>query len=857
MTRSNPIQPAFNAGELSPRLAARTDFSKFAAGLETGQNLIALPEGGVIRRPGTRYAATAADSSVSGRLRPFKQSNAQAYILELGDAKMRFYRNQGQIVAEDIATVVTNGTFTSNITGWDDRSSGGLAAIAHDATNGRLSLDPDGTNTGWAEQALTVAAGDQAKEHVLAFRVIGAPGDHIFFRVGSTSTGAELVADTKCAVGWHLKAFTPGTGTVYIQFRNIGSNNNFVASLDKILQIDDVALLDNAAIEITTPWVEADLPLINGPQSIDVKYFHHEDYPSYKLVRYGNSAWSLIEVAWEDGPWLPENSTATTLTFGAATGAGVTVTASAVTGINDDEGFKTTDVGRAIRLTDNTTLNWGWAVIVGWTSTTVVTADVRRTVVVTTAETKWRLGSFSGTTGYPRCGAFYEQRTAVAGSTEQPQTFWMSQTGDFENMAPDSPNSNGTTWAGTVEDDDALDYTISSDDADTILALSPGEDAMAIFTTGGEWVPSSNGIVLTPSDIVVRRQTKNGSSAVQPVRIDNVALHLHRAGRKLLEFSFAFETNGYRDLDMTRLAEHITRGKITEMDYAQEPNDLIYAVRSDGTLLTMTYRREEDVVGWTRHVIGGSFGSGQAVVESVAVIPGNDGAGQVEDSSHRDEVWILVKRTINGATKRYVELLEEDFEGPLPNDYATTALWRTAMRTAQKSSYYADSLITYDGSATDTITGLDHIEGETVKVLADGAVHPDRTVASGSITLDAEYSIVQIGLAYAHKFKTLRVEGGTAAGTAVGKTKRRLRITYVVSNAMTLSSGPSFDDLSDYDFREVTDEMDNAVPLYSGEIRRDWGQGWTRDTRICISNDDPVPFGLLALAPEQVVNEVL
>ncbi|KKK79222.1 hypothetical protein LCGC14_2835680, partial [marine sediment metagenome] len=146
---------------------------------------------------------------------------------------------------------------------------------------------------------------------------------------------------------------------------------------------------------------------------------------------------------------------------------------------------------------------------------------------------------------------------------------------------------------------------------------------------------------------------------------------------------------------MTRLAQHITRGGIVEMDFQQEPDSLVWAVRSDGQLLSMTFRREEDVVGWTRHIIGGSFSTGDAVVESVAVIPGENGAGQTQSSENRDEVWVTVKRTINGSTVRYVEVFERDYE--TGDD--------------EEDSYYADSIITYDGVATSTITGLDHLEG--------------------------------------------------------------------------------------------------------------------------------------------------
>jgi hypothetical protein len=852
MARVQKFLPSFNAGELSPRLQARTDFNKYASGLERCENLIPLPEGGVMRRPATRYVAGVADHSVRSRLRPFKFSTTQAYMLELADRLFRFFRNQGQIVVANTDAAISNGTFTSNITDWDDRSTGGAGnQISHDATNGRLTLETSGTasdDIGWAEQDVAIGASFQAVEHVLKFRVTGAPGDRIELRIGTSSTGSQLIADKLCPVGYHSVAFTPGAATVYIQFRNRGSYR------DKDVKIDDVSLIDNAGLSIDTPYVAADLYSIVGVQSNDKLYLIHKSYPTYRLERYGHTTWSLVEVAWQDGPYLDENTTATTLTFSAATGLGVTVTASSIEGINNGEGFKTTDIGRLIRLTDGT-VNWGWAVIVGRTSSTVVTADVRRTVVVTTAETKWRLGAWSGTTGYASCGAFYEQRLIAAGSTDRPQTFWGSQTADFENMAPDSPNTDGVTWAGTVQDDDALDYTLSADDVHSILWLSAGEDTLAIGTASGEWVPESEGAVLTPTDITVRQQTSHGSAEVQPVRIDHVVLFVQRAKRKIREFGFGFEIDGYQALDMTRLAQHITRGGIVEMDYAEEPNSLVWAVRDDGRLLSMTFRREEDVVGWARHVIGGSFGSGIAVVESVAVIPGNNGAGQVQNSENRDEVWVIVKRTINGNTRRYIEVMEGEFESPDRNDYDSDDDWLTAVRTAQKDAYYADSLITYDGAATASISSLSHLEGETVKVLADGAIHPVADVSSGAITLEDEASVVQIGLGYAHSLKNLKHEGGSQSGTAVGQEKRIVGVTFVVQDAVTLRFGPNVDELDSFDFREVSDAMDGATPLFTGEFYETFSGDWESDPRIVVRADDPVPFTLLAMVPRVDVRD--
>lgn len=826
MPRVHELQPAFNAGELSPRLAARLDFSKYPFGLEICENLIPLVEGGITRRSGTRYVSEVKSSSVKGRLKRFRFSTSQAYMLELGDRCMRFYRHQGLISVSDTDAAISNGTFPTNITGWDDRSTGGTGnQISYDSTNDRLTLETNGTaadDIGWAEQDVTTTA--TGVEHVIKFRVIGAPGDQIEFQVGTTSTGAEIMGPDVKQVGYHCVAFTPDSSPFYVQFRNRGNFRN------KDVQVDDVSIIDDAAVEIDTPWPEADLYEVEGPQSADVLYLFHPDHPTHKLQRFGHTTWSLVEVAWEDGPWLDENTTATTLTPSAASGLGITLTLSSTEGVNDGRGWLSTDVGRVVR--HRRVSNWGHAVITSITSSTVAVADVRSDFDGSPgAQTTFRLGAWSGTTGYPRAATFFEQRLYAAGTSEQPQTFWASQTADFENLRPDD----GT---GTVEDDDALTFTLSADDVNAIQWMSAGENTLVIGTAGGEWVPSAEGIVITPLDITVRRQTTDGASPVQPVRVGNVVLFVQRAGRRLHEFGFSFESDGYKTADLTRLSRHIARGGIVEMDFAQEQDSLVWCVRGDGQLLSMTYRREEDVVGWGRHIIGGSFGSGDAVVESVAVIPGDDGAGQVQDSTDRDEVWVIVKRTINGSTVRYVEVLERVFEAG--DD--------------QEDAYYADSIITYDGSSTTTITGLDHLEGETVKVWGDGAIFPDATVASGQITLSESVSVAQIGLGYTHTGKPLKVSSGNPAGTPLGKTKRIYGLTFVLLDSHRLKFGPSLSDLDEVDFRVVADEMDEAVPLFTGEWFVEFEGPYDTDPRIVFQDDAPAPFTLLAMAPEIQVN---
>jgi hypothetical protein len=902
LPRVHDLQPSFNAGEFSPRLASRLDFVKYGIGLSTCENLVLLPEGGAMRRSGTRYVSAVETSSVRSRLKRFQFSVTQAYVLELGDARMRFFRHQGLISVATTTAAVTNGDFPTNITGWTDASTGS-GFIAHDATNLNLNLDPNGTtgsDIGWAEQAITT--GTTGTEHVIRFRTIGSPGDLIEFQVGTGTLGAQTLAATTKEVGYHCVAFTPTTSPFYIGFRRLGTDGN------KVVSIDNVVIMSNEGAEIETPYPEAELYNVEGPQSADVLYLFNTSTPAHKLQRLGHTTWSLVEISWLDGPYLDENETTTTLVPSAATGLSINLTLSSVVGINDGQGWLSTDVGRVVRYKKTTA--YGWAIITGITSTTVAIADVKRDFEATpTAKVTFSLGAWSGTTGYPEVASFFEQRLYVGATRNQPQTLWASQTADFENHAPDN-------FSSTVEADDALNFTISADDVNKIQWFSAGGDTLLIGTEGGQWIPSSDGVVITPLDITVKRQTTKGVADIPPVRIDSTVLFVQKGLRKLRELVFSFDVNSFVAPNLTRTAEHITRSGIIELDYAEEPDSILWAVRNDGQLLSLTYRREEDVVGWARHIIGGEFNGGDAVVESVVTIPGANGSGQVQNSVNRNEVWVIVKRTINGATARYIEFFERDFE----------------TGDAQEDAYYVDSCITLDTPVTITgatkadpvvitatahgfsnadlirhsdfvggmtelngntykvanktantyeltspddgtdidgtaftvayvsggiankkiaaISGLSHLEGESIRVLGDGAILTDATVASGAVTLSEAVSVAQMGLSYKHKLVTLKISAGNPAGTALGKIKRIYGIVFSLLNSHTIAFGRDSDNLQSIDFRTVTNLMDTATPLFTGEIFLEFDGQWTRDARITVESTDPTSFTLLAIAPE-------
>lgn len=835
MPRVEPLQPAFNAGEFGPRMIARADFAKYRNASRKFENLVALAQGGAMRRPGTRFVVPVKDESAKTRLIPFEFSTVQAYVIEAGDRYFRFCRNQGQIRAVDVNASITNGTFDSGITGWDNTSGVG-GSITHDDVNKRLRLTASGTAQGSAQQEVINAL---SAEHTLSFRVYGAPGDTIKLRIGSNGSAKDIVADQVFGVGFHVTTFS-ATANFFIQFIHVGTQ--------KSVGIDDIKFLDNQPVELVTPYETAQLFDLRFAQSADVLYICHGVHPVYKLLRLDHTSWSLEQVSFQDGPFLEINTTATTFKADAISGIGVNVTASEVIGINDNRGFLSTDVGRHLRISDGTDVGFG--VITSVSSTTVVKVDIRSDFPDTLVQTDWRLGAWSETTGYPAVVNFHEQRLALANTTTDPDKYWMSQSGDFENFRIDSNKAGSGV---EVQDDDALDYRISSDQVNAIQWIRSAQ-SFAIGTRGGEWLARSEGPILTPTDVDTKQQTTIGSAFIDPAQIDNAILFPQRGKRQIREFAFNFEADGFRSPDMTILSDHILRSRICEMAYAQAPDSLLYCAREDGRIAVLTYKREQDVIGWGRWVLGGSFGGGNAVVESVAVIPGNDGDCQVLDSTERDEAWFIVKRTINGATKRYIEVLEEAFEGPDRNEFLTEAAYETAVLAAQKDAFYLDSGITYNDVPETLILNLGHLEGETVKILADGAVHGDKVVTGGSVTLDTASRKVHIGLGYSHDMEPLKLDFGNPAGSALAKDKRVRQVSLVLHEAGALKIGADRSDIRAESLREVADPMDTAVPLFTGEFEAEIEGDYEPDPRLILRGDDPTPFTVLAIVPDVAVS---
>ena len=823
----------FTSGEISDLLDGRTDLTRYVNAAKSLTNFVVHPAGGAARRPGTKFIHEVKSSAAAVRLVPFEfnTTTANTYILEFGNLYFRVFRDGG---------IVTEATKT--ITGITQANPAVVTANSHGYSN---------------------------DEHVIINSVVGM----------TEVNGKTFVVKNKT------------TNTFEIQ--DVDGNNINSSSYTAYTSGGTSAKI----FEVTTPYTTAQIADLKFTQSADVMYLTHVDHAPRKLTRTAHTTWTLSTPAFVNGPYLDENSTTTTLTANARTGSSCTITSSA-------DLFETTDVGRIIKIYE------GYAKITSRTNATTVVTTVQTdeigeaellpsytastisfvegdpdstgkshndfirdstkqfieqgfkenmTITVSGASNSanngdyeivkvtsdeitlvpvddvtneaasssitivgklhatkdWSLGAFSETTGYPRACAFYEQRLVFAGTTTQPQSLYFSVAGDFENF------TEGDTDAS------ALNYTIGSNQVNRIVYLSSAS-SLLVGTTGGEFVVRASGTdePLSPDNAQVKKQASYGSADIQPAQVGGYTLFVQRAKRKIRELHYVYDTDSYQATDLTILADHVSENGIIELAYQQEPDSVVWAVTGDGRLLGLTYRREENVVAWHQHKLGGTWVDGSTTysygyVENIATIPGE---------LNQDNLYMVVKRTINSVTRRYVEYLSL-------SDFGTDVT----------DAFFVDSGLTYSGSSASSISGLDHLAGQTVSVLEEGSAHPTKTVASGAITLDRATTKAQVGLGYSSTLKTPRMEVPMATGTIQGEIKKIYNITVRFFRTVGASVGTSSDALDIIPFRDSSDDMDTAVPLFTGDKTIEAQPKWDTEGSIIVEQSQPLPMTIVSI----------
>lgn len=474
---------------------------------------------------------------------------------------------------------------------------------------------------------------------------------------------------------------------------------------------------------------------------------------------------------------------------------------------------------------------WGFGTITTVTDSThvQVNVDPKGPFASVSATLRWKMGEFSALRGYPRDGIFHKQRLWLGGTTIKPNTLWSSETGQFYSYSSSEPD-------GTVLDTNAITESLDDDQLNTILWLSSLRRGLVIGVASGEWsvTPAGNTAGVSPSNTKADRETDCGSDVNMPgLRVSGCVLFFEAGGKKLWQLEYDAISDSFKPTDLTLLSDHITGPGIVDVAYQKRPNGTLWMVRSDGVLVTLTFDREQKVRAWTRHLLGGVQG---AEAESVCVVPAPDGIS--------DDVYVSVKRTLtpsvyNGATIRTIEFIRAPFKASLEG---------------AENGFFVDAGLTYDGAPHHTFSGLEHLEGETVWICADGSVRQNQLVTGGAVTITGPAaSVVHIGLPYAVWITTLPPEAGAGAvqGTAQGKMQRIHEVTLRLlesGGGLLGRIGGQFDPIVT---RTVDDPIGAAVPLFTGDKRMPFPEGSDRHGQLTVYQAAPLPFTLLAIIQER------
>jgi len=414
---------------------------------------------------------------------------------------------------------------------------------------------------------------------------------------------------------------------------------------------------------------------------------------------------------------------------------------------------------------------------------------------------------------YPGSVALYEQRGVYAGTPSLPQTMWFSATGNLDDM---------TTGTGA---DDALKLVL--DDDNVILWLKIGRYLHA-GTGASEWIISSGSTdeAITPTARKARIMSNYGSASRVGLGVGNAILFVQRVGRKVRELVYDYLQDNYGDPpDLTILAEHITATGIKSYVFQKEPDSILWCVLNNGTIAALTYNKSQEITAWHLHTTGTTANPG--LFEDVEVIPVAD----------HDQIWFIVRRYINGEWKRYIEYMAPDF-GDNGSD-----------------CWFVDSGLKYDGDGASSVSGLDHLEGVTVSILADGAPEPNQVVTGGAITRSTLSSVVIVGIPYESILEPLDLELKIESGSAQGKRKKIHQILVRFYKTLGANVGSKEGTIDTIPFRTPGDPMGKSPPLFTGDKMVPFPGGWDRHGYIRITQSQPLPLTVLAIEPITNVNE--
>lgn len=789
-------KPTFGGGECSPEMYARIDLAKYSTFLKTARNVLIHPQGGVSNRSGLRYVAAARYNNKKCRLIPFEFSDEQSYMLEFGNQYIRFYINGGQITGT--SSVDDFNWFTGGVYSVGDY-------VNHSGTHYRCAI----AHTAGVF-ATDLAAGD--------WIIITA------YEIASPYLEADLP----------LLKYTQSANTLYLAHPDYAP----------------MTLVRNA----DNDWTLADFPFINGPYrnenttltTLSVTKNTGEvvtaSSPIFNALQIGSSWRVDAEIpaqtalpfdtwvgSFTPGPWLNSeivsNRDFNVSTTGTWTGSfkvqkstdGVNWTdVSQVFSSNSDTNFNVNgDAGEQcfLRLYE-VSLSAGHINVTfsaqAFTARQILVAAsfVSSTQMFMLGQggiipfalgnpwtsTEWFEGAWSAYRGWPSSVTFYQDRLGWASTPDNPIGNWWSKTGNYVDYGTSDP----------LEDDDAISVNFPTRKFNQCQHLLPMYVVLALTTSGEISIGAGGSGDFSPTSIDLRPQTYHGAASAPPVLIGNQAVFVQARSSQVRSISYQYFTNIFTGEILNLMSTHLFTGfTLLDMTFAESPDSVIYAVRSDGTLLSFTYLPEQQVMAWTHWDTQGTF-------ESCCVIP----------ASTYDELWVVTNR----ANGRFIERLAQR----LPT-------------TNTADQFHVDCGIDYSGSATKVIAGLSHLEGLSVICLADGVKQGPFTVTGGTINLTIAASNVHIGLAYIADVETLNIERAGPDGTGQDRRTRAVAATLRFVNSLGGYVGATADKLH----LMVPNPPAGVQPLFTGDIPKiPIPPDWKSNGRIFYRQTDPLPFTL-------------
>jgi len=824
---------SFSGGEITPELYGRLDLTKYQTGLALCRNMTTLPHGPAARRPGFKFVAEVQNSNytpppgpvlgpnAATRLIPFVYSANQSVVLEFGGGYIRFYVNGAAVfdsTSKPISSIVGS-TVTVLAHGYSTGDDVYIGNRFH-----RITVTGANTFTTADRWGNSTTASGTIVNRVYT---LSTPYDFgVLFELRFTQDADVLTVShplyatrelrrlgfdswTLTAVNFTPSIAIPGGLTVTATVGTAG-NQNPQSYVITAVQADGITE------SLPSPPVSTSNNLSVSGNYNTLRWTPAAGVYRYRLYKQRGGTYGYIGQApliTNNIASLTRSGTTATLTTGSGSPPGPSPH-----GLSTGDVVRITDVlpvefngTYTITVTGANTFTYVMASTPATNATAfstyvaieaIVDDNVLADTSITPPENVYTLNTAAGQ--YPTAVTHYEQRRWFAAPTDEPQTIYATRTGTLSNLTSSTPS----------QDDDALKFRIAAQQNNSIQHLVPLADLIAL-TGGGEFrIYADSAPAITPTSLSIKPQGFSGSSEVRPALTNNSALYVQAQGSRIRELAYNWEASAYSSVDASIMAPHLFNGyTVRDMAYSRAPVPTLWCVRSDGALLGLTHVPEQQVYGWHQHVTDGFF-------ESVCVVP----------EASEDVLYVTVLREVDGRQVRYVERLQ------------------TRILVDQEDAFFVDSGLSYYGAPVSSVSGLWHLEGKQVQILADGGVHPPRTVSGGSITLDASYSVIHVGLAYTSDLQTLplALEGAPAAGQYLRKNVNGVALRVTQSNLV--KAGPSFTKLTEYPARDHTDPYGSPPALRTGELRFAISPSWNSDGAVCVRQDQPLPLTVLGIA---------